>query len=625
MSSHHDSILRNRLDRDNYRKLVALNNPKLQGFVAHFVEHCNPDSVFVVTDDPSDIAYVRRQAIARAEEKELAMDGHTVHFDGYHDQARDKENTRYLVPPEIELGENVSTVAKDAGLREVRSYLSNSMAGREMVVRFFCLGPCGSDFAIHCVQLTDSFYVAHTQDLLYRQGYETFRRIGDSKDFFRFIHSVGRLRNGVSADVGKRRVYVDIEENVVYSVNTQYGGNSVGLKKLAMRLAIRKAAAEGWLTEHMLIMGVHGPGGRATYFAGAFPSACGKTATAMVPGETIVGDDIAYLRKRQGRLRAVNVEKGIFGIIRDVNSRHDPIIWEALTSPGEVIFSNVLVTPDGVPYWIGKDGPCPERGVNHSGEWYPGKLDEKGNEITPSHRNARFTLSLAGLRNCDPRLDDPEGVPIGGIIYGGRDKDTCVPVEQAFDWPHGIITKGASLESETTAATLGKEGVRKFNLMSILDFLAIPLGRYIQNNLDFAEGLTDVPLIFGVNYFLKDEKGQYLNATADKRVWLKWMELRVQGDADALETPTGFIPRYDDLCRLFGSVLDKAYSRDDYVRQFSTRVLRHLDKIKRIENIYRNQVRDTPLLLFEVLQAQRQRLEAARVTHGDLISPCSYE
>ncbi len=628
-----DRILQESLDEANFRKLAALENPKLHRFVAEFVGLCNPESVFVATDSPEDIAYVRRRALELREERELATDGHTVHFDGYHDQARDKANTKYLVRTGQDMGERLNTVDRQKGIREVRGYLQGSMAGKEVFVRFFCLGPTDSEFSIPCVQITDSAYVAHSEDLLYRQGYEVFRSIGNSEDFFRFIHSAGELSdpedsaNGapVSVEVDRRRVYIDLDENLVYSTNTQYGGNTIGLKKLALRLAIRRAAEQGWLAEHMLVMGVHGPGGRVTYFTGAFPSACGKTSTAMAPGETIVGDDIAYLRKRDGRVFAANVERGIFGIIRDVNSEGDPVIWDALHRPNEVIFSNVLVTPDGVPYWLGKDGPCPEEGVNHSGKWWPGKTDEDGREIPPSHRNARYTLRLSSLENCDPRLNDPAGVPVGGFIYGGRDSDTWVPVEQALGWVHGIVTKAASLESETTSATLGKEGVRKFNLMAILDFVAIPLERYVRGNIEFADNLDEPPLVFGVNYFLKDEDGAFLNAVEDKRVWLKWMELRVHGDVDAVQTPTGLIPRYEALRELFDQVLGKPYDRDAYARQFATRVPRHLEKIDRIENIYRTQVADTPRIVFEVLAQQAERLTEAADQMGEIISPFDFE
>ena len=618
---HYKEILRDRLDELSHRKLTALNHPKVEQFVAQFVELCNPSSVFISTDNPEDAAYIRRRTIETGEEKELATAGHSVHFDGYHDQARDRKNTKFLLPPGVDLGERVNSTDKEEGLREVLGYLRNSMAGGEALVICHCLGPRDSAFSIPAVQITDSSYVAHSVDMLYRPGYEHLRKMGPSAEFFRSVHTQGRLEGAVSADIEKRRVYIDIEDNIIYSTNTQYGGNTIGLKKLSLRLAINKASQEGWLAEHMLLMAVHGPGGRSTYFAGAFPSFCGKTSTAMVPGETIVGDDIAYLRRISGQVRAVNVERGIFGIIRDVNSKDDPLIWDALSSPGEVIFSNVLVTDDGVPYWLGKDGPMPERGINHSGRWRTGKKDENGNSITPSHKNARYTLRLERLANCDPGWDYPEGALVSGLVYGGRDSDTWVPVEQAFDWEHGIITKGASLESESTAATLGAEGVRQFNPMSNLDFLAITLGRYIQDNLDFANGVSEVPFVFGVNYFLKDEDGQYLNGMEDKKAWLKWMELRVHGEADAIRTPTGFIPVYEDLRRIFRQHLQKDYLREDYEKQFQLRIPMHLQKIDRIEKIYREQVSDTPPVLFEVLEAQRERLIAAGKRLGQLVSP----
>jgi len=462
--------------------------------------------------------------------------------------------------------------------------------------------------------------VAHSEDLLYRPGYEQFKRLGDSPDFFRVLHSAGELENCVSVNIDKRRIYIDIVEDVVYSANTQYAGNTVGFKKLSLRLAIRKADREGWLAEHMLIVGVHGPGNRVTYFTGAFPSGCGKTSTSMIPNETIVGDDLAYLRKIEGEVRAVNVECGIFGIIRNVNEEDEPLVWDAITRPGEVIFSNVLVS-DGKPYWLGDGRDAADKGVNFSGEWYEGKTDENGNEIPLAHNNARYTIRLSALENLDARADDPSGVPIGGIIYGGRDSDTSVPLQQSFDWVHGVITMGASLESLTTATTLGQLGVRAFQPMSNLDFVSIPLGKYLQNHLDFAKGLRKVPVIFGVNYYIKGPDGGYLNAMNDKYIWLKWMEHRANGELEAVRTATGFIPKYDDLRELFRRVLDRTYTSEEYVEQFTLRVPENLHKIDRIENIYRTKVKDTPKLLFEVLDEQRERLTAVRKKLGDYVSP----
>jgi len=602
-------LLKARLGEQDFNKLSRISNARILDFIAKYIELCNPDAVFVCTDSQEDRQYIRQEAIRTGEENMLAIPGHTVHFDGYYDQARDRENTRFLLPESVNLGPRLNSINKKDGLKEINAFFKDIMKGHKLYVLFFCLGPCGSDFSIPCIQLTDSGYVAHNEHLLYRTGYEDFMRLGNSDRFFKFVHSQGELENNVSKNIDRRRIYIDTEENVVYSMNTQYGGNTIGLKKLAIRLAINLASKEGWLTEHMFIMGVHGPNNRVTYFAGAFPSLCGKTATAMLENEIIVGDDIAYLKKKDGLVRAVNVEKGIFGIIRDVNSVDDPIIWGALHSPGEVIFSNILVTEGGHTYWIGKDGEPPQRGVNYSGEWRPGGKDAQGNEIKPSHPNARFTLEMNLLKNMDPEIDNPRGVVIEGIVYGGRDSDTWVPVEESFDWVHGIITKAACLESETTAATLGKVGVRRHNPMSNLDFLSIPIGRYIQNNLNFGNGLRKCPTVFSVNYFLKDSEGKFLNSKSDKKVWFKWMELRVHKEVEAVETPTGVIPKYGDLKRLFKEVLNKDYSRENYNKQFALRVKENLAKIDRMVNIYKKKITGAPDILFKVLEEQKKRLK----------------
>jgi len=616
----YSELLQAQLSGKNYQKLMQLPNPKLHRFIAEAIELCTPDSVFICTDAAEDVEYIRKKAVESGEETPLATEGHTVHFDGYHDQARDRANTRYLAPPAMELGTNLNTIDKEEGLAEIRNYLKGIMAGRQMLVCFFCLGPAGSVFSVLGVQITDSFYVAHSDDLLYRSGFEQFKALVDSEEFFRVLHSAGELKNGVSAQVDKRRIYIDINDNIVYSVNTQYAGNTVGFKKLSLRLAIRKAEREGWLAEHMLVMGAHGPGGRTTYFTGAFPSFCGKTSTAMIPGETIVGDDIAYLRKKNDQVFAANVESGIFGIAADVNPDDDPITWNAITTPGEVIFSNVLIA-DEVPYWLGDGREHPGQGTNYSGQWCRGKKDDQGNEIPPAHKNARYTIRLSVLGNLDQHANDPEGVPVGGIIYGGRDSDTWVPVQQSFDWAHGIVTMGASLESETTAATLGRAGVRTFQPMSNLDFVSIPLGRYVQNHLDFVKDLQHPPFIFAVNYFIKGEDGRYLTGMNDKRVWIKWMELRVHDDVGVVRTPTGFIPNYQDLKRLFKEVLNTDYTPQTYTGHFMLRIPENLKKLDRMEHIYRTQVSGTPQILFELLAGQRKRLLEAQRKHGSYVPP----
>jgi phosphoenolpyruvate carboxykinase (GTP) len=332
------------MDKIDLQKLEKLNNQHVIKLVEEAIQLCKPGKVTVITDSKKDIAYVRELALINGEEKKLKIEGHTIHFDGYYDQGRDKQHTKYLLSQDVDWGIEVNSIEKEKGLKEIYSYLDGSMAGKEMLVRFFSLGPTNSIFSLKALQITDSAYVAHSEDLLYRQGYEEFKKLNGSPDFFFFLHSAGRLKNGVSADINKRRIYIDLEENRVFSVNNQ------------------------WLAEHMFIMGVHGPNGRVTYFTGAYPSACGKTSTAMIPGQTVVGDDIAYLKKIDGVIRAVNMESGIFGIISSVNSEDDPVIYQALISPGEVIFSNVLIN-DGVPYWLKMKKDIPDKGINFSGEW----------------------------------------------------------------------------------------------------------------------------------------------------------------------------------------------------------------------------------------------------------------
>jgi len=626
MGSKAAEIMRPFVSEEDFAKLNRIENPQVHKFIHKFVTLCKPEKVTVYSDSPEDLEKTRNAAVRNREEAPLSIEGHTIHFDGYYDQARDKEHTRFLLPPGKDLGPEINSIDRQEGLEEIMGIMDGIMTGHELHVKFYSLGPTNSVFTIPCVQLTDSAYVAHSEDLLYRQGYGEFVRRGADPGFFKFVHSQGRLTESglgllVSENIEKRRIYIDLEDETVYSANTQYGGNTIGLKKLAMRLAINRGAQEKWLTEHMLIVGVGGAGGRKTYFTGAFPSMCGKTSTAMVEGETIVGDDIAYLRNIDNRTHAVNVESGIFGIIEGINPDEDPIQWKAITTPGEVIFTNQLVTEGRRVYWNGKPGEIPSKGENHSGKWFKGKKDNEGNEITPSHKNARFTFRLDRLDNVNENLHSPEGVPVSGIIYGGRDSDTSVPVREAFCWNHGIVMFGACIESETTAATLGKEGVRKFNPMSNLDFLSLPIGRYILNNLDFGKQIDDPPRVFAVNYFLKDKDGNWLNDKNDKRVWLKWMDMRVHAEAGAINTPIGYIPEYEDLRRLVKEVLGKEYSREDYVKQFTVRIPENLAKLDRMTGIYTERVPDTPDIVFRHIEKKKARLIEAREKFGEYISP----
>jgi phosphoenolpyruvate carboxykinase (GTP) len=621
------AALQARMSQNDHKRLSAIDNTEVYKAIYESAELCNPDTIFICSDTPDEVAYIRNMAIVSGEESAaLAIPGHTFHFDGPHDQGRDRGVTKLLVPKEESLNEALNQIEREEGLTEVQWLCKGSMEGRTMIVRFLTLGPADSEFTIYCLECTDSWYVAHSVDLLYRRGYDAFRQAGPGTEFFNTLHSAGKINEKmVSVDHEKKRIYIDYITNTVYSINNQYAGNSIGFKKLALRLAIRKAHQEGWLAEHFMIMGVYGPSGRKTYLAGAFPSACGKTSTAMLPGETILADDIGYVRNISGTCHGVNIECGIFGIIQDINSKDDPLIHKILNSPGEIIFSNVLIK-DARPWWQGMDAELPKSGRNYTGDWFEGKTDERGEKISPAHKNARYTVALKALANCDPELDNPAGVELGGILYGGRDYRSYVPVQQGFDWEHGIVAYGAALETETTFALIEAEGKHEINIMSIQDFISIPLGQYLHNYLQFGKNLAKVPLVFGVNYFLRDLRtGEFLNEHQDKHVWVKWMELRVNNDVEAIETPTGWIPKYEDLQPLFRQVLDKDYSREDYIKQFTIRVSENLAKLNRVEAFYHENIPDLSSEVWHVLAEQRERLLKAQEKYGNYISPDNFQ
>jgi len=612
-------MLQGLMDEASWQKLSAIDNAEATDFIVCAARLCEPDAILVSDDSEEDGDRIRRMSIDQQEERPLAVEGHTIHFDGYHDQARKKEVTKYLVPEGDTLDDKLNQTDRESGLKEIEDLQRGAYKGRTMLVRFFCLGPPNTIFGIPCLQVTDSAYVAHSEDLLYRKGYEAFKQLPEGAEFFKYRHATGEVDERMTSKHPElNRVYMDHTRNTVLSVNTQYAGNTVGLKKLSLRLAIRKADREGdWLAEHMFIMRSNGPNGRKTFFCGAFPSACGKTSTAMIPGENIVGDDLAYFRVIDGEFRAVNVENGIFGIITDVNAKDDPVIYKVLTSPGEVIFSNVLLK-DGKPHWIGMGDDLPSEGENYCGQWTEGMEGPDGRVVTPSHKNARYTVAMSALENADPDWDAPEGLPVAGIIYGGRDSDTSVPVREAYSWEHGVCTMGAMLESETTSATIGQEGVRVWNVMSNMDFLSMSVGKYISNNLRFAADI-ERPRVFGTNYFLKKD-GEYINGKLDKSIWIKWMELRVHGDVEAIDAAYGKIPVYEDLAALFKQVLDQDYSKQDYVDQFTIRVPECLAKLDRMEEIYAT-IADTPQEMKDEMAAQRKRLDDLRAAKGDSISP----
>ncbi len=629
--SKYKKLLKSKMSAESFEKVKALKNPKVEEFIGFFAEHCDPDSIFVCTDSEEDIQYVRDQALAKGEEETLFHPKQTIHWDGYDDQARDKANTKYIVYREnLDKMAGLNLVEYEEGHNEILEISKGIMRGKDAVVQFFSEGPTESIFTIPCIQFTDSWYVAHSEFILYRTAYNHFLKMKreEKGDFFRFIHSAGELdERGASVNLEKRRIYMDTQNNIVYSMNNQYAGNSVGLKKHSMRLAINKAGQEGWLCEHMFIMAaIDEEKARKTYFCGAYPSACGKTSTAMIPGEQIVGDDIAYFRNIDGEFRAVNVEFGMFGIIKDVNAQDDPLIFENLMRNQEIIFSNVLRGPDNKPYWLGMGVDPPKEGRNHFGDWKKGIKDHNGHEVGVAHGNARYTMRLDYLENIDKEgFESKNGVKVQGILYGGRDSDTTVPVEESFNWRDGILIKAATLESETTSATLGAEGVRLPSPMANLDFLSYPLGTYTENNIKFGEKVYDTPKIFSNNYFMRDEEGNFITSKLAKKVWLHWAEGRIHDEFTYHLTPTGKIPKYDDLKALFKKYLDDDFSEEDYNYLFTFRCTKWIEKLERTKAFYQKMDPNTSQDIYDYWDATIAKIEEAREKFGDLILPGNYK
>ena len=615
-----DDILKSRLGASSLQKLKALDNERLNEVIAKAILKFQPASVYVANGSPEDLYRARAMALKNGEEKPLIGQGHTIHYDGILDQGRDPVNTRFLVEDTSALGPGLNTMEREEGLQEIGQVMDGIMRGRQMIVAFYALGPLETEFAIPCVQITDSYYVAHSEDILYRNGYALFKTKAAKEAFFSFFHSAGRLENGVSCDVDLRRMFVDLNNNAVYSANTQYAGNTVAAKKLAHRLAIMKASREDWLSEHFLITGIPSyEGGKSTYLAGAFPSWCGKTSTSML--FDVVGDDLAHVRKKDGKAYAANVEKGMFGVIKDVNADDDPYIHNILVNPGEIIFSNILDT-EGRPYWQGMgDVEIPLSGVNYSGKWWRGKKDRKGKEIPISHDNARFCVSLEGLKNYDAT----QVVDLEGIIYGGRSSKRPVPVSEQYGWVHGVFF-GATIESEPTAATVGGSSAKIIiNPMANKEFVSIPIGKYLENYIRFGKDLKVPPRIFYVNYFLRDESGTFTNTKMDKKVWIRWMERRINQKMEAFATPIGFIPKYEDLVDLFKKELAAGFNKEDYETQFMIRIPELLDKLDLAEKYFRDETDGEPKELMDMVADQRNALLEARDTLGENISPFKFE
>lgn len=439
-------------------------------------------------------------------------------------------------------GPNNHWMAPDEGHATMDALFEGCMRGRTMYVIPYCMGPIDSPLSRCGVEITDSPYVVANMRLMTRMGAAALARIEREGSFVKGLHSTGEL------DPNRRFIMHFPEELTIKSYGSGYGGNALlGKKCHALRIASYQARSEGWLAEHMLILGIENPQGETHYIAAAFPSACGKTNLAMlIPPEGYraagwkvwtIGDDICWMRPgADGRLYAINPEAGFFGVAPGTSSKSNPNALATIRK--NTIFTNVGLTADGQPWWEGLDGGAP------AFDWRGREYDSTNGPA--AHPNARFTVSAKQCPSYSPRAEDAQGVPISAIVFGGRRASLVPLVFEARDWTHGVLV-GAAMGSETTAAATGAVGVMRRDPMAMKPFCGYNFADYFSHWLSFG-GVSNLPKVFHVNWFRKGDDGRFLwPGFGDNLRVLEWMIARVKGEAGAVETPIGALPRPEDL------------------------------------------------------------------------------
>ena len=522
-------------------------NKALLAWIDEMAALVTPDKIVWVTEGEAQIEALKEEAVTsglmeRLNEEKLP--GCLLHRTNPNDVARVEARTFICTTKKEMAGPTNNWVEKDEMYARLRLLAKGGMKGRTMYVVPYIMGQVGSPFAKVGVELTDSIYVVLNMNIMTRMGQVALDQLGNSADFVKGLHC------SLDVDEENRYIVQFPEDNTIWSLNSNYGGNVLqGKKCFALRIASWQGWREGWMAEHMLILGIENPEGEIRYVTAAFPSACGKTNLAMlIPPEFYrkkgykvwcVGDDIAWLRiGKDGRLWAVNPENGFFGVAPGTNEKSNPNALAA--TKRDTIFTNVAHNlDDNTVWWEGLDGNPPENAIDWKGNpWHASTATEKA-----AHPNSRFTAPAKNCPCVSPKFDDPEGVPISAMIFGGRRAKTAPLVYQSRSWQHGVFV-GSTMASETTAAAAGAVGVVRRDPMAMLPFCGYHMGDYFAHWLEMGEKLGDkAPKIFNVNWFRTDDNGRFIwPGFGDNMRVLMWILGRCDGTADAVETPIGYEP-----------------------------------------------------------------------------------
>ena len=525
-------------------------------FVLNWLEEmkamCQPDNVVWIDGSEAQLEALRAEAVSTGEMIKLneeKLPGCYYHRTAENDVARVEDRTFICTPTEEEAGPINNWMAPDEMYAKLKALYTGSMKGRTMYVIPYSMGPVGYPFSKIGVELTDSIYVVLNMAIMTRVG-QAVLDIIDGDDFTKCLHAKKDV------DPEERYIVHFPQDNTIMSVNSAYGGNVLlGKKCFALRIASYLGKQEGWMAEHMLILGLENPQGEVKYIAAAFPSACGKTNLAMlIPPEYLkekgykvwtVGDDIAWLRiGEDGRLYAINPEAGFFGVAPGTSEKTN---FNALESTKKnTIFTNVAINNDDMTvWWEGLDKNPPENCT----EWTGKKVNGKTYEGKLAHPNSRFTAPAINCPCISSEFENPQGVPISAIVFGGRRAKTAPLVYQARDWEHGVFV-GATMASETTAAAAGAVGVVRRDPMAMKPFVGYNMADYFGHWLEMGEKMDadKAPKIFHVNWFRKDEDGEFLwPGFGDNMRVLLWILDRCEGKADAVESPIGLLPKEDAI------------------------------------------------------------------------------